>query len=343
MDKELKDLFVEIRTKNWEQELESFRHELQMESINKKRFSIDFLFKYSQLFIPIFVGLVLGTFISPQTALVLYIIELIILCISLSSLKYKFASILCFFVAIFGGVFLVNSLASILAMSTFSLVFRSMIGGGLGILLSWAMLSRYNLELFEVLPFLKSFELQEDFPLEADELLRFWESKMGVYIEKKQVDLKDRLKSIYQKKEEINHLLLELNQYNDSSDLEVKKNLQTALRKAQSTENDLVNITETLHMMKEGFLHKISQLKSLVEEKKLLEERQQKRKTLHLRISQALSYNEKETTTWELEKKEMQIELRSIMNVFRDQILQSGDFFQAQMDLVEQKGNQIDE
>lgn len=343
MDTELRALFVEIRTKDWEHELDTFRYDLQIEKINKKRFSLELIKKHNRLFIPILIGLVLGSFISVETSLILYVLELVALCIGIGSLKHRYSFLFSAVVAAIGGSILVNCMYSVLAMSTFSILFRSAIGGGVGVLVSLGMLTRFNLDLREVFPFLNKFELKSESPLEPHELLRFWESNMGVYLDKKQVDLTERLKNVSDKKEEINQLLLELTQYDKTKDLTVKKRLEQGLKRNQHTENDLVNIIETLDIMKKGFLHKISKLKVLIEERELLEENLEKRQTLHLRISQALESNEGETSTWELEKKEMQIELRSIMDVFRDQILQSGDFFQAQMDLVEYKGNQIDE
>lgn len=337
MDTELKALFVEIRTKDWEQELDTFRYDLQIEKMNRQRFSLEFLSKHSQLFIPILTGFILGMFISAEVALSLYIFLLIVLCIGIVSLKSRCALVTGAIVAIIGGAFFVVFLPLVMLPTINAIVFKSLTGACFGAMFSYAMLSRFDLDITEVLPFLKSFEMKEEFPLKPDELLRFWESNMGVYLERKQTDLKVRSKIVYAKKEELNQLLLELSEYSDIEDSDAKRSLERGFITAQKTEQDIANISEILILMKKNFLIKISKLKTLIEEQKTLELKQIKKQTLHLRISEALNSSQGQTNTWELEKQTMQLELRSIMNVFREQILQSGDFFQAQMDLIEQK------
>ncbi|MCJ8347637.1 UbiA family prenyltransferase [bacterium] len=343
MDAELQELLIEIRNKDWEQELDIFKEEIQLEKINQQRFSLQFLKDYQEYFYPLLLASILGLFISTQTAIVLYVLQLIFLCIYVLYSKLKHSLLAASLIGLIGGSFFVNIVPLLAQGSLLASFFGICMASGIGILLSLAMMYRFDVKPIDVFPILASYEFLGPFPLQPEDLLRFWESKMGIYIAKKKVDLKFLLKNIYQKKEELNLLLLELSEFEDLSDHSAKDGLLRSLQEAQSTEDDMVHVMETLSLMERGFLKKIGSLKFVIEEKEELERKLERRKTLHLRINQAIGAKALDKKTWELEKKKMQVELQSMMTVFHAEILHSGDFFQAQLELTEDKGSLIDE
>ncbi|PCJ18253.1 MAG: hypothetical protein COB02_11745 [Candidatus Cloacimonadota bacterium] len=343
MNSELQQLYIEIRNKDWEAELTSFKEELHLEKINEKRFSLDFLIEYKNYFYPIFIAAFLGLFISIQTSFILYMVLLFIICTSILFINKKYTILISSIIATVGGSIFVQLIPTLLSVFVLSKVFGMLVGCGLGSIISIAMIYRSEINLTEIFPLLASYNPIDSLPLKPNDLLRFWESKMGVYIGKKKIDLKDYLRKIYQRKEDLNNLLLELSEYDGKDERQAKKDIQEELDQAINNEEDVQNIIEILSLMEKGFLHKITQLKDVIEQKNLLESKIDKKKTLHLRINQAISSNVFDKKSWEAEKKEMQIELKSIMSIFHDQILQSGDFFQAQLDLVDHKGKFLDE
>jgi|GEM_PF-1480406 len=342
-DEECSRLLQEVSQKDWEEELDEFRlNRVEMmieEEVNKsiEREKEQGMKK----------GAIAGAAILGFVGLFLPW-DLVMVAVLVTGIGVSLVSIV-----LTGGVgVLVAALLGIAGLILYSLVFAPMIamlgawfsklacvgacgligalvGGGLGV--KW---QRYQLMKQSVQKKALLRPNYGNYVLDVKDLLRFWESKVEVYLHDRKSRVKSKIREASFTKAECMRVISELEDFNEEENRATIRELKDKILLMNEITEDAQKVNHVLQRLEDEFVVKIEQLKVLVRQKEKFERDQYRHEELQGKAKKLIGKSSQIAQEWEEDKEQIQIQITGMVQAFQSQLHHTKDFVKAEIQMV---------
>ena len=349
-DEEFRDLLVEVTEKDWAAELEDFRDKVintKVEELTSKDINSN---QEEGLKKGACIGGVLfatvGLFISKNLILLASLIAMIGVCIVSVFLMGGVGAVVSAILGIIGVIFysmlLMPLIASgnILISKTVGVIacaaIGSIVGAGLGVKFLRYRLQQKKSELEQ--PYRESLT---SYVLMPNDLLRFWESRVEIYLRERKSRVQSRIREASRTKAECIKIIEELKDLKKNHDPTTENKLMYQVKNMAAVVEEAQKVNTILQKLEDKFAAKIEELRVLVTKQKEYERDQYRLQEIEGKVRRIIGKSQEIKDDWSEEKSKLQIQIQGMMNAFQNQLLHTKDFIKAEISLSHHSDSKI--
>lgn len=339
-DEECRELLIEVSEKDWSQELENFRngiiHQKVLDLVESEISANQENSLRKGAYIGAGLAAFIGLFLTNDLILVASLVAMIGVCTTslllmggIGALVSAILGLLGLFLYSFILIPLMTSggliISKLVAVVTCAAI-GSAVGAGL-----CAKLVRYQLRKNQThleRPYREKFK---EYVMMPNDLLRFWESKVEIYLREKKSRVQSRMKEASKTRTECLKILDELQELNNPVESETKVDLKQQAENMSKIVLDAQKVNLVLQKLEDSFASKIEELRVLVQRQEKNERDQYRIQELQGKIRRVIDKSQGIRNDWEVEKSNLQIQIQGMMNAFQSQLLHTKDFVEAEI------------
>lgn len=173
-----------------------------------------------------------------------------------------------------------------------------------------------------------------DYVLDVKDLLRFWESKVEVYLHDRKSRVKSKVREASSTKAECMRVISELEDFNEEENRATIRELKDKILLMNEITEDAQKVNHVLQRLEDEFVVKIEQLKVLVRQKEKFERDQYRHEELQGKARKLIGKSSQIAEEWEEDKEQIQIQITGMVQAFQSQLHHTKDFVKAEIQIV---------
>lgn len=339
-DEECRELLIEVSEKDWSSELDNFRKGII--SLKVAEFVDAHISKNQEkglhkgAYIGTLLAAVIGLFLGKDLILIASLIAMLAVCTVSLVLMSGIGALLSAVLVIVGiilyssillplmasGSLIISKIIGVVACATIG----SAVGAGLGVKYMRYKLLQRKSELEK-----PQFESLKEYVLMPNDLLRFWENKVEIYLRERKSRIQLRIREASRTRAECLKILDELKDLDDSIEAKTKLDLKSQVKHMGNIIVDAQNVNVVLQKLEDSFASKIEELRALVNKQEKYERDQYRLQEIEGKIRKVIGKSRSIREDWLEEKKNLQIQIEGMMNAFQNQLLHTKDFVHAEI------------
>ena len=349
-DEEFRDLLVEVTEKDWAAELEDFKDKvinIKVDDLVSKDINTN---QEEGLKRGSYIGGLLfatiGLFISKDLILLASLIAMIGVCMVSVILMGGVGAVVAAVLGIVGmtvySMLLMPLIASgnILISKTVGVIactaIGSIVGAGLGVKFLRYKLQQKKSELEK--PYRESLS---SYVLMPDDLLRFWESRVEIFLRERKSRVQSRIREASRTKAECIKIIEELKELKKTHDPTTENKLLYQVKNMAAVVEEAQKVNAILQKLEDKFAAKIEELRVLVTKQKKYERDQYRLQEIEGKVKRIIGKSQEIKDDWGEEKSKLQIQIQGMMNAFQSQLLHTKDFIRAEITLSNHSESEI--
>lgn len=173
-----------------------------------------------------------------------------------------------------------------------------------------------------------------NYVLDVKDLLRFWESKVEVYLHDRKSRVKSKIREASSTKAECMRVISELEDFNEEENRATIRELKDKILLMNEITEDAQKVNHVLQRLEDEFVVKIEQLKVLVRQKEKFERDQYRHEELQGKARKLIGKSSQIAQEWEEDKEQIQIQITGMVQAFQSQLHHTKDFVKAEIQMV---------
>lgn len=341
-DEEFRDLLIEVTEKDWASELEDFRNkviDLKVEDSVRLDININQEKGIKQgAYVGGLLSAIFGLFIGKDLILLASLIAMVGISIVSVFLMGGVGAVVSAVLGIIGVVFYSTILMPLIASGNLIIskavgviactAIGSIVGAGLGVKFLRYRLYKKMSELEK--PYR---EMLTSYVLMPNDLLRFWESRVEIYLRERKLRVQTRIKEASRTRAECIKIIKELKDLKKAHDPTTENNLMFQSKNMARVIKEAQQVSILLQKLEDKFASKIEELRVLVTRQEEYERDQYRLQEIEGKVRKIIGKSQEIRQNWKEEKSNLQVQIQGMMNAFQDQLLHTKDFVQAEISL----------
>ncbi len=349
-DEEFRDLLVEVTEKDWAAELEQFRDkviDLKVEESVGRDITLNQEKGLKKgAYVGGFLSAIVGLFIGKDLILLASLIAMIGISIVSVFLMGGVGAVVSAILGIIGVIFYSMVLMPLIASGNFLIsktvgiiacaAIGSIVGAGLGVKFLRYRLRQQQPELEK--PYRAALD---SYILMPNDLLRFWESRVEIYLRERKLRVQTRIREASKTRAECIKIIEELKSLKKDHDPTTENKLLYQASNMAKVIEDAQKVNAILQKLEDKFAAKIEELRVLVTRQEEFERDQYRLQEIQGKVRKVIGKSEEIRENWKEEKSSLQIQIQGMMNAFQNQLLHTKDFVQAEISLKQHTDSKI--